>query len=176
MSILLQFQPSPGAAPRQPAPVTSASPPPQPAQVTLATPQPEQVPPVPPSHASQPEVHRAAPSLQPGQVPLPTPLSPLQPGRKPRLPSPSELITIRNQAVSRRNFAKLLSVHTFSEEERRVSNVKGRQGKKQLSPNRMDELEAAVFRLYPLEQKENADATWRDCIKAIDEASRKLPK
>ena len=121
---LRQAPVSPVAAPpSQPAPITLASPPPQPAQFTPATPQPEQVSPVPPSHPPQPEVHPAAPSLQPGQA---TPLRPLQPGCKPQLPSPSKLITIRNQAVSRRNFAKLLSVFTFSEKERRVSNIKGR--------------------------------------------------
>ena len=163
---LRQAPVSPVAAPpSQPAPITLASPPPQPAQFTPATPQPEQVSPVPPSHPPQPEVYPAAPSLQPGQA---TPLSPLQPGCKPQLPSPSKLIIIRNQVVSRRNFAKLLSVFTFSEEERRVSNVKGRQGKKQLSPYRMEELQEAVFG--------NANTTWRDCIKAIDEASMKLPK
>ena len=43
-----------------------------------------------------------------------------------------------------------------------------------MSPNQMEELQEAVFRLYPLEPKENVDTTWRDYIKAIDEASRKL--
>ena len=155
------------AAAPQPDRVTLATPPPQPRRVDV-TPTPTPPPAVTP-----------APPPQPDRVPPSAPLHPVQSGqsgRKPQLPSPSKLITIKNQAVSRRNFAKLLSVHTFSEEERRVSNVNGRQGKQKLSPNRTDELKAAVFRLYPLEPRENEATAWKDCVRAIDEGNRKLPK
>ena len=71
-------------------------------------------------------------------------------------------------------------MYTFSEEERRVSNVSRRQGKQKLSPNRTDELKVAVFGLYPLEPRENVHVhvatAWKDCVRAIDEGNRKLSK
>ena len=69
-------------------------------------------------------------------------------------------------------------MYTFSEEERRVSNVNRwqLQGKQKLSPNRTDELKAAVFRLYPLEPRENVPTACKDCVRAIDEGDRKLTK
>ena len=124
---------------------------PQPDHNTVATPspQPDKVHATPTTSTPAPPLAvTPAPPPQPDQVP---PSAPVQPDPKPQLPSPSKLITIKNQAVSRRNFAKLLSVYTFSEEERLVSNVNGWQGKQKLSPNCMDELKAAVFRLCPLE-------------------------
>ena len=40
----------------------------------------------------------------------------------------------------------------------------------------MDELKVAVFRLYPLEPRENVATAWKDCVRAIYEGNRKLPK
>jgi hypothetical protein len=40
----------------------------------------------------------------------------------------------------------------------------------------MKELKVAVFRLYPLEPRENVATAWKDCVRAIDEGNRKLPK
>ena len=80
---------------------------------------------------------------------------------------------LRNQSASRRNFAKRLAEFIYSKEERRRSNVNGRAGKDKLSPKRMEELKAAVFNQYPAEG-ETEKAAWADCVRAIDEAGRKL--
>ena len=67
-------------------------------------------------------------------------------------------------------------MRAYTEEERRQSNVHGKLGKKQLSPNRMEELRKAVFEQYPLEGFEKEKNAWADCVRAIDEAGRKLKK
>ena len=54
--------------------------------------------------------------------------------------------------------------------------MKGKVGKNQLSPTRMEEVKKAVFHHFPLEGWENEKDAWADCIRAIDEAGRKLNK
>ena len=52
--------------------------------------------------------------------------------------------------------------------------MNGRAGKEKLSPIRMDKLKTAVFEQYPFEGYENEMAAWGDCVRAIDEAGRKI--
>ena len=51
--------------------------------------------------------------------------------------------------------------------------MNGRAGKENLSPNRMEELKAAVLNQYPAEG-ETEKTAWADCVRAIDAAGRKL--
>ena len=57
-----------------------------------------------------------------------------------------------------------------------VSNVNGKAGKEQLSPNRMEQVRVIVFNHYPVEGWETEKDAWADCVRAIDEAGRKLKK
>lgn len=52
--------------------------------------------------------------------------------------------------------------------------MNGRAGKEKLSPTRMEKVKTAVFQQYPVEGFENEKAAWGDCVRAIDEAGRKL--
>ena len=67
-----------------------------------------------------------------------------------------------------------MATRSYTAKERRTSNVKGKVGKNQLSPTRMEEVKKAVFHHFPLEGWENEKDAWADCIGAIDEAGRKL--
>ena len=80
--------------------------------------------------------------------------------------------TVRISSSSRRNFCKNIAVLAFTKEGV-SSNVKGVLGKEQLSPNRIEKIKQTVFNHYPLEYEEQGRA-WANCIKAIDEAGRKL--
>ena len=53
-----------------------------------------------------------------------------------------------------------------------MSNVNGRAGKKQLSPNRMEQVRVVIFNHYPIEAWENEKDAWADCVRAIDEPGR----
>ena len=66
-----------------------------------------------------------------------------------------------------------MAVRAYSLEERRVSNVKGKLGKQQLPPKRMEKVRKAVVEQYPVEGFENEKDTWADCVRAIDESGRK---
>ena len=55
--------------------------------------------------------------------------------------------------------------------EREVSNVRGKLGKNQLDPEKIDYIKSVSFRMYPLEL---AKATWSACVNAINEANRGL--
>ena len=59
-------------------------------------------------------------------------------------------------------------------EERKGSNVRGKNGKKKLSPKRVAKIHDAVFQMYPCSQKECPKAAWTECIRAIDESNRRL--
>ena len=53
----------------------------------------------------------------------------------------------------------------FSEEERLVSNVGGKNDTLKFSPK---EIRVAAFEMLLLRQKETEKGTWSECIKAID--------
>ncbi len=54
------------------------------------------------------------------------------------------------------------------------SNVRGKNGKRQFSPNRINKIRAAVVKSFPLTAKENEKQVWSECIKAIDGCNRTL--
>ena len=128
---------------------------------------------------SQPQVPESSISV-PASPSSPTPARPAvdtvnnPTTSRPTIPDADELVVLRNQSSSRRDFAKNVVIATFTEEERLTSNVNGKAGKKQLSPNRMEAVREAVFRVYPLDAREKEKDVWPDCIRAIDEAGRKL--
>ena len=62
----------------------------------------------------------------------------------------------------------------FSLEERRSSNVKGKLGKGQLDPGRLLLVRQSALEVFPLAGGECEDVAWKQCIKAIDEACRRL--
>ena len=128
-------------------------------------------------------------------IPVPTPppvfngtTSPLQalnPATTPVLPnptcnylpsydcSPGFLVQTRAMSCSRGNFAANLNRSWFSIEERKTSNVRGKNNKKKLSPKRIQNIYEAVFQMYPCTQKEIKEC-WSECIKAIDVCNRQL--
>lgn len=96
--------------------------------------------------------------------------------------STNKIMETRNKSCSRKNFcAKMVSL-VFSEEEMMTSNVSGKTPnghakiKKQLNRSKIEWIRKNGFAAWPLEIGEKTDGAWRDCIKAIDEACRRLNK
>ena len=88
--------------------------------------------------------------------------------------TPSSLARIKHESCSRPNFATNLVRSAFTAEERKVSNVRGIQGKQQLDPTKIEKIKDATFQLYPLETGEKQKLAWGICIKAIDESAQRL--
>lgn len=84
------------------------------------------------------------------------------------------LMNLKEQSCSRPNFGSKLARDLFTEVERKSSNVKGLQGKKQLDPKRILQIKEAVFQIYPLETGESHNSAWAACCKAIDSSNRSL--
>ena len=90
-------------------------------------------------------------------------------------PNLTELVNdVQLQSCSRNNFHVNLVNCLFSLEARRSSNVKGKLGKCRLDPVRLLSVRQFVLELYPLAGGESEDVAWWQCIKATDEASRRL--
>ena len=87
---------------------------------------------------------------------------------------PGTLVKLRYASSSRRNFAANVMRKIFVKAEREVSNVRGKLGKSQLDPDKIDYIKMATFRMYPLDSKESSESAWASCINAIDEANRRL--
>ena len=87
--------------------------------------------------------------------------------------TPVMLAKIKMESCSRPNFAANLVRSLFTVAERKISNVRGK-GKKQLDPAKIQKVEEAAFQQYPLETGEARKSAWANCIKAIDEAGRRL--
>ena len=81
---------------------------------------------------------------------------------------------MRGNSCSRGNFAANLCRQWFSPEERKSSNVRGKNGKKQLNLEKMKSIYHATLQMYPLALGEKENKVWSDCIRAIDEANRRL--
>lgn len=85
-----------------------------------------------------------------------------------------EITQIFLKSCSRKNFAARLSNRLFPEEVRRVSNVSGGKGKKQLDPSVIAYIKKVTFAHWPLAQTEKMDKEWTECKSAIDEKNRRL--
>ena len=98
--------------------------------------------------------------------------------KQPLMNCPSLLVTsllqIKTDSCLRKSFCAKLTRELFTEEEMKTSNVRGVLGKKQLKPGCIQYIKNTAYSLYPLEVGEKADDSWRSCIKAIDEACRRL--
>ena len=90
--------------------------------------------------------------------------------------SPAFLSRTRAISCSRGNFAANLNRSWFTEEEHLSCNVRGRNGKRELSPSRIQQIHDAVFHMYPLTQNEDPKRAWGECIKAIDVSNRQLKR
>ena len=84
------------------------------------------------------------------------------------------MVRLKMDSSSRKNFAANLVRQLFTEEERAASNVRGKGGKAQLNPAKIDVVRIKAIEMWPLESYENEKKAWSDCIKAIDEANRRL--
>ena len=80
-----------------------------------------------------------------------------------------DLVLIKNESCSRRNFALHQAEKMFEKGEWIGSNCEGRKGKRKLDPMRIARIQAATFKLWPLEGKEKYEDVWKECKKAIDE-------
>lgn len=79
---------------------------------------------------------------------------------------PEEIFSLRQKAVSAKNFAVLL-VHDFLQPRELVGrNVRG-VGKPTLDPSRIDTIKDLVFRYYPTAQGER-EMVWGNCRIAVD--------
>ena len=65
-----------------------------------------------------------------------------------------DLVLIKNESCSRRNFAMHQAEKMFAKEEWIGSTCKGRKGKRKLDPVHIEKIQAATFKLWPLEGKE----------------------
>jgi len=83
-------------------------------------------------------------------------------------------LKIRRASSSRKNFAANLVRELFTEEERKTSNVNGRNKKKQLDKGRITSVKTMTFRNWPLDSREDEEKEWKVCVGAIDEANRRL--
>lgn len=85
-----------------------------------------------------------------------------------------QLVTLKKDANSRRNFALKQAERLFTTEERQTSNCRGKRGKKKLDGNRLKVIMENTFKLCPLESGEDQKTAWNDCQRAIDEGGRQL--
>ena len=63
-----------------------------------------------------------------------------------------------------------------SEDEWVSLNVSGTRGKQAISPETIQYVRKCTFLMYPIEAGENEEAAWKNCIRAIDAASKSLVK
>ena len=87
----------------------------------------------------------------------------------------SELMQLYQKSCSRMNFAAKMSAALFDEETRLTHNVAGR-GKPKLDPNLIDYIKVQSFEFFPCKSADLMEKEWSECIKAIDERSRRLKK
>ena len=80
-----------------------------------------------------------------------------------------DLVLIKNESCSRRNFALHQTEKLFEKGEWTGSNCEGRKGKRKLDPVRIERIQAATFKLWPLEGKEKYEDAWNECRTAIGE-------
>lgn len=84
------------------------------------------------------------------------------------------LAKIKAKSSSRSNFATNLVRSFFKPAVRMASNVSGKCGKMQLDKQVMAAIRVATFKVWPCNAAENEAKSWADCVKAIDEAGRRL--
>lgn len=84
------------------------------------------------------------------------------------------LAAIKSKSCSRVNFSANLVRSLFTEEERKTSNVNGKNKKKKLDEVRMQSVKEATMYMYPCEVGKKVEQVWIGCIKAIDESNRRI--
>ena len=91
------------------------------------------------------------------------------------LMTPSDLMQLYQQSCSRMNMAAKLSVKLFDEQTRLTHNVSGR-GKSKLDMAIIEYIKLQCFDFFSCKSSENMEKEWAECVKAIDEKSRRLKK
>lgn len=87
----------------------------------------------------------------------------------------TDLMQLYQQSCSRMNMAAKMSVRLFDEETRLTHNVSGR-GKPKLNPKIIEFIRLQCFDFFPCKSSDNMEREWSECVKAIDEKSRRLKK
>ena len=82
--------------------------------------------------------------------------------------STSFLVDTKVKSSSRANFAARLVRNLYTEEECKISNVRGVLGKCKLSHTCLDRIKEATIQMYPCDSGENLAQVWTNCCKAID--------
>ena len=159
-SLLLRLPVQPVPLPTPSNQATPFSPPPPVHQFQSSTPPPPAPPTDPPG----------SPCISPITV-TPVQLFPREPLQE---VSTESIMAAKRRSCSRPNFSANLVREMFTIEERRSSNVKGKAGKKQLDPCRMQRVHDVSFDVFQLNNGENMETAWKACIKSIDEAGRRL--
>ena len=88
--------------------------------------------------------------------------------------NPVYLTKVCANSSSRANFVANLMRVLFSKETRISSNVSGKCGKRKLDTSKIAAIKVATFNMWPCTPGEEPDGCWKACIKAIDEANRRL--
>ena len=78
-----------------------------------------------------------------------------------------DLVLIKNESCSRRNFALYQAEKMFEKGEWIASNCEGRKGKRKLNPMRIERIQAATFKLRPLEGKEKYEDAGKSVKKLL---------
>ena len=65
-----------------------------------------------------------------------------------------EAMRIKNNSLSRMNFAANINRRVFTIEERAIANVRGKAGKVLLDPERINYIKNITFKLYPVEGRD----------------------
>jgi len=84
--------------------------------------------------------------------------------------NPVYLTQVHSNSSSRANFATNLMQAMFTKQTRITSNVEGKCGKRKLDPSKIASIKVATFNMWPC----TPDVCWKACVKAIDEANRRL--
>ena len=171
------------------APGTSAIPPPPALPPSSAFPPLPPSPALPPPPVLPPPLTRPLPTAIPSPLPVipPPPLSPttpLPPSLTPlqaitdssNLCSMEQVVRIKACSSSRKNFAANINRQIFTTEERSTRNVRGKQGKECLPPDKINYIRQVSFQMFPLSGQETEKSAWNACVIAIDEVNRRLKK
>ncbi|XP_019852677.1 PREDICTED: uncharacterized protein LOC109582422 isoform X1 [Amphimedon queenslandica] len=114
--------------------------------------------------------------IQAPKHPMPLPLSQRPPFHVLGRSLKPNLLLLKEQSVSRCNFAKRLLATLIPEDEWITLNVSGTRGKRQINPRIIDYVKLSTFSMYPLGVGEDMEEAWRVCIKAIDAGARAIAK
>lgn len=89
-------------------------------------------------------------------------------------PSDADIDAIVQKSTSSKNFATNLMRTVFPEHDRVNKNCAGKAGKPPLSPTRLAWVKTTVLQRFPPNPPQTPEGIWRECVKAIDCANRRV--